>query len=217
MKTDAQIKEDVQDELAWDPSINANHIGVAVDRGVVTLTGHIDNYAEKFAVERAVQRVAGVLAFAMELDVKLAPEHKRSDTDIAEAARHGLQWRVGLQSEKIQVEVDRGVVTLRGKVEWNYQRTGAMDAVRHILGVVNVINMIEVKALPVSSHEVSSSIKAALHRHAEQEASRIQVSVDGSSVTLRGSVKSLSERYAASTAAWAGKGVTRVNNELVVA
>jgi osmotically-inducible protein OsmY len=128
MKADAQLKADVSAELDWEPSINASHVGVAVDNGVVTLTGHLDTFAEKFAVERAVQRVQGVRAIALELDVKLEPGHKRSDSEIAAAAESALKWHSLVPEEKIQVKVEKGWVTLKGEVDWDYQRRSADQA-----------------------------------------------------------------------------------------
>ena len=145
MKTDAHIKADVTDELAWDPAVNATSIGVAVREGVVTLTGHLDSYAEKPAVERAVHRVAGVRGIAVELDVRLAAVHKRSDSDIAQAAATALQLNSLVPDEKIQVQVENGRVTLTGEVDWSYQLASAEQCVRPLAGVRGLSNRITVE------------------------------------------------------------------------
>ena len=215
MKTDAHIKADVTDELAWDPAVNATGIGVAVKDGVVTLTGHLDSYAEKHAVERAVQRVAGVRGIAVELDVKLAAEHKRSDSDIAQAAATALQLNSLVPDEKIQVLVENGRVTLTGEVDWSYQLASAEQCVRPLAGVRGLSNRITIKSR-ASSKDVGAQITAALTRQAAREAKHITVEVEGSVVTLWGKVHSLAEREAAVGAAFSARGVSRVVDKLEV-
>jgi len=215
MKTDAQLKKDVNDELEWDPSVNAANIGVAVHNGVVTLTGHIDTYAEKAAVERVVQRVEGVRAMALELDVKLAPGHQRSDTEVAESARGALQAQALVPSDRIALKVEHGWVTLSGEVEWDYQRSNAERTVHQLTGVVGVTNRVTLKARTVPA-DVSTRIRDALARQAEREAKGIEVAISGSTATLRGTVHSWAERNAAQGAAWAAPGITLVVNELRV-
>ena len=136
MKTDADLKTDVTAELAWDHSVKATAIGVAVKDGVVTLSGHLETFAEKHAATRALRRVAGVKAIALELDVKLAPDHKRSDTDIAAGADKALKWNTLEPLERIRLTVDHGWVALQGEVEWDYQRHSAEKAIRPLMGVV---------------------------------------------------------------------------------
>lgn len=215
MKTDAQLKKDVESELEWDPSVNAAHVGVAVDKGVVTLTGHLENYGEKFLVERAVQRVQGVNALAVELDVKLAPGHKRSDSEIAAAAEAALIWHTQVPEERLRVRVEQGMVTLKGDVDWAYQRDAAVQAVRSLTGVQDVANdiIIKPKVLPAN---VRFRISEALARHAELEAQRIEVVVTGATAILRGTVHSWAERAAVQGAAWSAPGITSVVNELKV-
>lgn len=215
MKTDTQMKKDVGDELAWNPSINANQVGVAVKDGVVTLTGHLDTFAEKHAIERAVQRVQGVKAIAVEVDVKLDPNHKRSDSEIAAAAEKAFEWHVLIPADRIQVKVEKGWVTLKGEVDRDYQRREAEKAVRPLIGVVGVSNAITLKASTISA-DVSSRIRDALTRHAELEAKHVEVGVSGNLVTLRGTVDSWSERAAATSAAWSAPGVSSVVNEIRV-
>ncbi len=215
MKTDAHIKADVTDELAWDPAVNATGIGVAVKDGVVTLTGHLDSYAEKHAVERAVHRVAGVRGIAVELDVRLDAEHKRSDSDIAQAAATALQLNSLVPDEKIQVLVENGRVTLTGEVDWSYQLASAEQCVRPLAGVRGLYNRITIKSR-ASSKDVGAQITAALTRQAAREAKHITVEVEGSVVTLWGKVHSLAEREAAVGAAFSARGVSRVVDKLEV-
>ena len=215
MKTDAHIKADVAEELAWDPAVNATGIGVEVKDGVVTLTGHLDSYAEKHAVERAVHRVAGVRGIAVELDVRLAAEHKRSDSDIAQAAAAALQLNSLVPDEKIQVQVENGRVTLTGEVDWSYQLASAEQCVRPLAGVRGLSNRITIKSR-ASSKDVGAQISAALTRQAAREAKHITVEVEGSVVTLWGKVHSLAEREAAVGAAFSARGVSRVVDKLEV-
>lgn len=215
MKTDAQLKADVTNELQWEPSINAAHVGVTAKSGVVTLSGHLDTYAEKYAIERAVQRVEGVKAVAVELDVKLAPNHQRSDSEIAEAAQAALKWNVLIPNERIRVMVDKGWLSLTGEVDWEYQRSGAEKAVRGLKGVVGVSNGITLKPVAAPAN-INHRIHEALTRHAEREAKNIEVMVNGSTVTLRGRVDSWAERAAVQGAVWAAPGISAVVNELAV-
>ena len=214
-KTDAELKKDVTAELEWDPSINASAVGVAVRDGVVTLTGHLDSFAEKYAIERAVGRVHGVKAIAVELDVKLESGHKRSDSEIAAAAETAFKWHSLVPAERIQVQVEKGWVTLRGEVDWDYQRRNAEKTVRPLTGVVGVTNLIALKP-SIAPDNVANRIRDALTRHAQREAKHIEISVHGGVVTLRGKVGSWAERNAAFGAAWAAPGVTSVVNELTV-
>jgi len=215
MKTDAQLKMDITSELEWDPSINATNVGVAVKEGVVTLSGHLDTYAEKHAIERAVQRVEGVQALAVELDVKLDPGHKRSDSDIAAAAESALQWHALVPEDRVRVKVEKGWVTLTGEVDWEFQRASAEKAVRALTGVVGLSNGITLKVKTTPAN-ISTRIRDALARQAEREAKDIEVSVSGPVVTLSGKVHSWVERTAAQGAAWSAPGVTQVVNRLRV-
>ena len=215
MKTDAELKTDVQAELTWDPAIKSTDIGVIVKEGVVTLTGHLETFAEKYAAERAVRRVKGVRAIAMEIDVKLAAAHKRSDSEIATAAEGALKWHALVPAEKVQVTVERGWVTLRGELEWDYQRRSVEKAIRPLLGVTGISNFITLKPQPVPGN-LHKRIEDALTRQAVREARRIEVVVDGSRITLRGRVHSWAERDAAQGVAWSSPGVATVVNELIV-
>ena len=215
MKTDAQLKNDVLAELGWDPAIKATDVGVIVKDGVVTLTGHLESYAEKYAVERTVQRVNGVKAMAIELSVKLTPAYERDDADIATATQHALEWSVLVPEGLIKPVVEKGWVTLNGEVAWDYQRRAAERAVRDLLGVVGVSNQIKVTPL-VRPHDVEKGIHDALLRQADREAKKVQITVAGSQVTLQGKVHSWAERTAAQGAAWSAPGVTSVVNKLAV-
>jgi osmotically-inducible protein OsmY len=182
---------------------------------VVTLTGHLDSYAEKHAVERAVHRVAGVRGIALELDVKLAPEHKRSDSEIAQAAAKALQLNSLVPDEKIQVQVEHGRIILTGEVDWSYQQASAEQCARPLAGVRGLSNRITIKSL-ASSKDVGAQIAAALTRQVAREAKHITEEVEGNVVTLRGKVHSLAEREAAAGAAFSARGVSRVVDKLEV-
>jgi osmotically-inducible protein OsmY len=215
MKTDHQLKQDITDELGWDPAVKADAVGVAVKDGVVTLTGHIDTYAEKHAIEKALRRVGGVKAIALELDVKLSPDHHRSDTDIARAIEQVLAWNTLVSADKVQVTVERGWVTLRGELNWDYQRRSVEKLARPLFGVVGLSNELTLKPT-VTPANVAAGIEQALKRQAEREARRVQIVVDGATVTLRGRVNSWQERDAAAGAAWSAPGVRSVINEVQV-
>ena len=215
MKTDADLKRDVTAELSWDPAVKSNAIGVAVKDSVVTLTGHLDSFGEKHAALRAAQRVAGVKAIALELDVKLAPDHKRSDTDIAASAETALKWNT-LVPDAVQLTVDHGWVTLKGEVEWDYQRRSAEKAVRPLMGVVGISNEMRLRARPQATN-LSRKIEEALTRQAIREAKQIHVTVNGTAVKLTGNVHSWHELEAAQGVAWSAPGVVSVVNELRVA
>jgi len=215
MKTDANLKRDVQDELAWDPQVKSTAVGVAVKDGVVTLTGHLDTFAEKFAIERVLRRVHGVRAIALELDVKLAPDHQRSDSDIAASAQEALRWSSLVPGERVRVTVDKGWVMLEGEVEWDYQRRGAEKAVRPLIGVVGVSNGITIRP-KIAPVDLERRIAQAFARQVDREMKHMQVLVDGSTVTLRGKVNSWHERDAAQGVDWQAPGVRAVINELEV-
>lgn len=215
MKTDMQLKADVTDELAWDPAINAAGIGVMVKDGVVTLTGHLDSFAEKHAVERAIHHVESVRGIALELDVKLSAMHKRSDSEIAQAAATSLQLNSQVPHGRVQVEVEDGWVTLTGEVDWSYQLARAEQCIRPIAGVRGLDNRITIKPR-VSGKDIGKQITAALTRQAIREARHISAEVEGGAVTLKGTVHSLAEREAAVGAAFSAQGVSRVVEKLKV-
>lgn len=215
MKTDAQLKADVTDELAWDPSLDAANIGVMVSEGVVTLTGHLDSFAEKHAVEQAVRRVGGVRGIAVELDVKLPASGERSDSDIARAATESLRLNSLVPDDKVQVEVENGWVTLTGEVDWSYQFASAEQCIRPLAGVRGLFNQITIKPR-VKGEDIARQITAALTRQATREARHIGVEVEGGVVTLSGKVHSLAEHDAAIGVAFSAHGVSHVVDHLQV-
>lgn len=215
MKTDSELKKDILNELLWDPLVPEARIGVAVTDGVVTLTGHLDNYAEKVAAKRSVERVAGVQAIAVELDVIPAGAHQRSDTEIAAAVQHALSWNTSVPPARVSVTVEKGWVTLSGELDWNFQRRALERMIRPLKGVAGIVDNIRLKSLPIPVN-LSNRIQDALTRQAMREARRIEVLVDGSVVTLRGHVHSWAERNAAEGATWSAPGVSRVNNQLTI-
>jgi osmotically-inducible protein OsmY len=215
MKTDTQLKQDVVDELAWDPAVHDEHIGIAVNQGVVTVTGHLETFAEKVAVERALRRVEGVKAMALELDVRISPQHRRDDTDIAVAAEYALKWQTEVPAEKLRITVENGWITLAGEVDWDYQRQAAYKAVRPLIGVVGVSNEIRIRQR-ATPQGVASRIEEALKRQAVREAHKVQIDIADGTVTLRGAVNSLREREAIQGAAFSAAGVRAVVNELRV-
>ena len=215
MKSDRTLKDDIEAELAWDRSINPASVGVSVRDGVVTLMGHIDTFAQKTAIEKAVQRVSGVQALAVELDVRLDPLHKRSDTDIAKAAHGALQWQTLVPRDSITVSVEKGWVKLTGEVDWEYQRACATNAIRGLTGVIGISNQVTLKARGQPA-DVSDRIRNALARQATRDAARISTAVAGDTVTLKGTVPSWWERSAAEIAAYSAPGIARVVNDLRV-
>jgi osmotically-inducible protein OsmY len=208
MRSDSDIKRDVEDELRWDPSVDATDIAVAVKNGVVTLTGFVRNYMDKFHAEAAAKRVAGVAGLANDIEVGLSRADQRPDPEIARDAVAAIKSRLPLSSEHIKVVVDKGWVTLEGQVEWNYQRDEAERAVRRINGVKGVINSLDLQPRAKPS-EIEHKIEEAFRRSAEIDASRIAVEANGSEVDLRGAVRSWAKRQKEEPATWAAPGVRK--------
>lgn len=216
MKTDVDLKQDVIDELAWDMGVNETHIGVRVDHGVVTLSGHPASYAEKLAAERAALRVAGAKAVTVELDVQVPGPFKRTDEDIAAAAFTALSLNSMVPHDAVKIMVEDGIITLSGEVDGDVRRCAAVRAVRFLMGVREVRNHISLQ-LVAPPKDIKSKITAALHRQAQVDAQHIEVQVDGHLVTLKGKVSSLPERQAAVRAAGAAPGVDEVIDHLEIA
>jgi osmotically-inducible protein OsmY len=211
--TDLTLRQDVLDELEFEPSINAAHIGVTAERGVITLSGHVSTYAEKEAAEKAARRVKGVHALAQEIEVRPFGTHVTADDEIAKRSISTLAWRTTVPKDSVKVGVQNGWVTLEGKVEWQYQKTAAASAIRDLAGVVGISNLIEVTPLPTAS-DVKRRIEEAFRRDAELEAGSIKVKVVDGKVTLDGTVRRWSERHAAEHAAWSAGGVKAVEDHL---
>lgn len=215
MKTDAQLQHDVIEELKWDPSVGRAEIGVAARDGVVTLSGQVDTYAQKYAAEAAAKRVGGVRAVAEDLLVQPPLTSTRTDTDIAHAALAAIRWDTEVPQDMLKLRVENGWITLEGNVEWNYQKSAAERAVRYLTGVRGITNLITVRP-DVSSSEVRHKIEAALKRSAEIDAQHIQVEAHEGAVVLSGKVRSWAERTDAERAAWSAPGVSSVEDRILI-
>lgn len=215
MRLDSDIRRDVEDELRWDPDIDAIDIGVAVHNGVVALTGFVRSYPQKTQAERDAKRVAGVVGVANDIEVRLPVIDQRPDPDIVRDAASALKTELPYSAENIKVIAQNGWLTLEGVVEWNYARERAATAVRRVRGVKGVTNSITLKP-KVAPSEIRRKIEDAFRRSAEVDASRITVEANGSEVILRGTVRSWAERSEAERAAWAAPGVIKVDNRIAI-
>jgi osmotically-inducible protein OsmY len=211
---DSELQKAVQEELSWEPSVTAAHIGVTAKAGVVTLTGHVENYANKYAAERAARRVKGVQAVAEEIEVRLPFDVKKGDDEIAAAVLERLAWDVSIPRNSIQVKVEKGFVTLTGEVHSFYQKEAAMQEVRRLFGVIGVANQIVIKARP-NAITIGDEIAQALHR-SWFDPKTVRVSADGGKVRLTGTVHSPYERRLATATAWSAPGATSVENDLAI-
>jgi osmotically-inducible protein OsmY len=215
MKSDSEIERDVRDELKWDPDLDAENIAVSVKTGVVTLAGFVKSYSDRLEAEAAAKRVAGVLAVANDIEVRLPAIDQRPDPDIAKDAVAALKSELPISYDKMKVIVKDGWITLEGTAEWQYQKTTAENAVRKVKGVKGVTNVITVKP-KVQPSELQRKILEAFKRNAEVDANRITVEASGSEVILKGTVRSWIEREEAERVAWSAPGVTKVEDRIVV-
>jgi osmotically-inducible protein OsmY len=212
---DAALKQSVVDELAWRPDIDSAHIGVTADQGVITLSGYVPSYAQKFEVEDCVKRVSGVRGVAEELEVRYSGDYSTKDDEIAQRALNSLAWDAMVPKDSVKVTVQDGVVTLSGQVSWQFERNAAEKAVRTLYGVVDVVDNIKLKSQPQPT-DVKSRIESALKRNAVLDSKSIRVSVSDGTVTLDGTVDTWWARDTAEDAAWSAPGVRTVLDRLSV-
>jgi osmotically-inducible protein OsmY len=214
MRNPEDVRDDVLDELRWDTSLDPAAIGVAVNERAVILTGHVRSYAEKRAAEKAAKRVKGVIAVANDLEIRLPSTLQRDDTYVAAAVASALRWNVSVP-EKVTATVQQGWVSLEGEVDWSFQRNAAERAVRDLIGVRGITNLIQVRVRPQPA-EVMEQIQNAFQRSAQIDADHVKASIEDGRVTLTGTVRSWSERAEAEHAARSAPGVRDVANRLQV-
>ena len=215
MRSDSEIERDVKEELQWDPDLDATDIAVSAKKGVVTLTGFVRSYTDKYEAEAAAKRVAGVAGVANDIEVRMPSVDERPDPEIARDAVAAIKSQLPISSEHIKVVVKNGWVTLEGQVEWQYQRSTAETAVRRIKGVKGVSNLIQLKPRAAPA-EIKKKIQEAFKRNAEVDANRIMVETNGGEVILKGTVRSWIEREEAERVAWSAPGVTKVEDHIIV-
>lgn len=215
MKTDKELQHDVLAELEWEPSLDASKIGVAADHGVITLTGSVRTYAERWRAETVSKRVFGVEAVANEIDVKLPDRIIPDDPNIAQRALSALDWNVAVPKGRVKVTVAQAWITLEGEVEWYYQKNAAEDAVRNLMGVRGITNAIVLRPR-LQAGEVKGKIEAALRRNAEIDAKHISVEARDGTIVLRGDVRSWAEHEDAVHAAWSAPGVINVEDHIAI-
>jgi osmotically-inducible protein OsmY len=216
MKSDLELKKAVLAELEFDSSVKVGEIGVSAKDGIVTLTGSAGSYAEKWAAARAVKRLAGVRGLAEDIVVKLPESARRTDTEIATTAVDAIKWLATVPKDTVKITVREGWISLEGAVDSWHQKSAAEEAVRNRAGVRGVTNLIVINP-KVAPGDVKEAIIAAFERHALLDARQIQVETNGGAVVLRGNVRSLIEQEEAEHAAWAAKGVTQVENRMILA
>ena len=215
IRSDVDIQQDVLEELSWDPHINVSDIGVSVKEGVVTLTGLVDNYLVRLAAQNAALRVKGAHAVANNIEVRLHTSAERTDSDLALAALYALKWDAAIPTDKLDITVSHGYVTLRGEVEWPFQREAAERAIRRLAGIKGVTNWVTV-AIRATSGDIKQKIEKALVRNAETDAHHITVEVHGHAATLKGHVRSFAEKLAAERTALSAPGIASVDNEIKI-
>lgn len=216
MKSDTDIKRDVEEELRLNPDLDATDIAIAVKDGAVALTGFVRSFSQRWEAERTVKRVSGVVAVANDIEVRLPILNQRPDPELARDAVAAIHTQLPHSSEHIRVVARDGWLTLEGQVEWNYSKERAEIAVRRVRGVKGVVNLIQVSPR-VAPVEVKRKIEESFRRNAELDASRIEVETDSGAVTLRGFVRSWAERQEAERVAWQIPGVSRVDNLIRIA
>ncbi|MBS1523538.1 MAG: BON domain-containing protein [Bacteroidetes bacterium] len=215
MRTDAQIQKDVIEEIKWEPAITSSEIGVSVSNGIVTLSGQVSTYSEKLHAEEAAKRIAGVKAIAEDIHVGVSTGYTRTDTEIAQAVLNALKWHTDIPDYQMSVKVEDGQVKLEGEVEWEFQRQNAKKVIENLAGIRSVINLIKVTP-KIAPTDIQKKITAAFHRSATIDAQKIKAEVSGSKVTLKGRVRSISEKEDAENAAWAAPGVFSIDNQLEI-
>ncbi|RFM31542.1 BON domain-containing protein [Chitinophaga silvisoli] len=215
MKSDYLVQQDVQEELLWEPSLNAVEIGVSVKNGIVTLSGTVDSLSKKLAAERAVKRVKDVKAVAMDVEVEYPSSNKKSDAAIAQAAVDVLSWSNLVPKDSIHVEVEDGYITLEGEVQWQYQRDAARDAIKDLQGLKGISNLVTVRPA-ASAFLIKDNIKKALQRMANIEADNITLLTENKTITLKGKVRSWREREEVEQVVWSTPGVSAVKDELEI-
>jgi osmotically-inducible protein OsmY len=215
IRTDEAIQADILEELKWDTRVQPNEIGIAVKDGIVTLTGWVDSYLKKMAAQEAAHRVRGVKAVANDIEVRLPGSAERTDADLAKAVLNALKWEANIPAGKLDVTVSQGWVTLKGEVEFGFQKRDAERAVQRLSGVKGVTNLITIKPL-VSPTDLKQQIERALVRNAQTDARQITVEVQGGKLILRGTVRSYAEKQAAEDTAWSAPGVSEVDNQIMI-
>ena len=215
MNSDDRLRETVQDELQWNPKFDGKAIGVSVKDGIVTLSGHVSSWAEKTAVEEAVEKIKGVKAYVENITVKISGEFQRSDEEIAEVALKNLRWNMNVPEKGIILRVENGWVHLDGEVKWDFQREAAKNAIKNLMGVKGVMSHLKIKE-SINPNIIKESIKKSFERNAQIDANQVQIEVDGSNVILKGTVQSLAEKKRAERIAYYASGVQKVENKIQV-